>query len=40
MGRSLMGREEGEEFVLRRPKGPASFTVVAIRYAREPDENG
>ncbi len=28
-----MGREEGDEFVLRRPKGPASFRVVAIRYA-------
>jgi transcription elongation factor GreB len=38
MGRSLLGKEEGDEFVLRRPKGPASFRVVAIRYAREPDE--
>jgi transcription elongation factor GreB len=39
MGRSLMGREEGDEFVLRRPKGPAAFKVVAIRYAREEDES-
>ena len=39
MGRSLMGREEGDEFVLSRPKGPATFTVVAIRYERDPDEN-
>jgi transcription elongation factor GreB len=38
MGQALMGREEGEEFVLRRPKGPATFTVVAIRYRRESDE--
>jgi transcription elongation factor GreB len=38
MGRSLMGREEGDEFVLRRPKGPATFKVVAIRYATESDE--
>jgi transcription elongation factor GreB len=35
MGQALLGREEGEEFVLRRPKGPASFTVVAIRYQLE-----
>jgi transcription elongation factor GreB len=37
MGRALMGREEGDEFVLQRPKGPATFTVVAIRYGSEPD---
>ena len=37
MGRSLMGRKEGDDFVLRRPKGPATFTVVAIRYQQEPD---
>jgi transcription elongation factor GreB len=39
MGRSLMGKEEGDEFVLRRPKGLATFRVVAIRYARELDES-
>jgi transcription elongation GreA/GreB family factor len=33
MGRALMGREEGDEVVLRRPKGPATYRVVAIRYA-------
>ena len=32
MGRALVGREEGDEFVLNRPKGPALYTVVAIRY--------
>jgi transcription elongation factor GreB len=35
MGRSLMGKEEGDEFVLRRPKGSATFSVVAIRYTSE-----
>jgi transcription elongation factor GreB len=35
MGRALMGREEGDEFVLIRPKGPATYTVVAIRYAAD-----
>ena len=34
MGRSLVGKREGEEFVLRRPRGPATFRVVAIRYSR------
>ena len=24
--------KSGDEFVLRRPKGPAAYTVVAIRY--------
>jgi transcription elongation GreA/GreB family factor len=32
-----MGKQEGDEFVLQRPKGPAAFTVVAIRYTREPE---
>jgi transcription elongation factor GreB len=40
MGRSLMGKEEGDEFVLRRPKGPATFKVVAIRYTDEVGESG
>jgi len=39
MGRSLLGREEGDEFVLQRPKGPATFKVVTIRYERELDES-
>ncbi len=37
MGRALMGKEEGDEFVLSRPKGPATYTVVAIRYASGSD---
>jgi transcription elongation factor GreB len=32
MGRALMGRREGDEFVLQRPKGDATFRVAAIRY--------
>jgi transcription elongation factor GreB len=35
LGRSLVGREEGDEFVLRRPAGPATLRVVAIRYQRD-----
>jgi transcription elongation factor GreB len=35
LGSSLMGREEGDEFVVRRPAGPASFKVLEIRYAPE-----
>ena len=37
MGRSLMGREEGDEFVLRRPMGLATFRVLEIRYPHESD---
>ena len=40
MGRALMGREEGDEFVLRRPKGPATYTVIAIRYTDPESESG
>ena len=32
LGRQLMGREEGDEFVLRRPKGDLGVVVVGIRY--------
>jgi transcription elongation factor GreB len=32
LGRALLGREEGQEFVLRRPKGDARLCVLAIRY--------
>ena len=35
LGRSLVGREEGDEFILRRPAGPATLRVVAIRYQRD-----
>jgi transcription elongation factor GreB len=32
LGRALLGREEGDEVVVRRPKGTARFTLVAIEY--------
>ncbi len=35
LGRALLGREVDEEVTVRRPKGPATFTVVGIRYVEE-----
>ncbi len=32
MAKALMGREEGDEVTVRRPKGTASFTIVEIAY--------
>jgi len=32
LGRALLGRAEGCSFPLRRPKGPVTYVVVAIRY--------
>jgi len=32
LGRQLLGKEEGDAFVLRRPKGEITLTVVRIRY--------
>jgi transcription elongation factor GreB len=32
MGRALLGKEEGDEVKVRRPKGTAVFEVVQIRY--------
>ncbi|NNL67834.1 MAG: GreA/GreB family elongation factor, partial [Myxococcales bacterium] len=32
MGRALIGRRLDEEVVVRRPKGNATFTIVAIEY--------
>ena len=32
MAKALMGREEGDEVVVRRPKGPASFTIAQVSY--------
>jgi transcription elongation factor GreB len=41
LGRALLGREEGDEVTFRRPRGPARFTVVSIRYAPpEPGDAG
>jgi transcription elongation factor GreB len=33
LGRALIGKEEGDEFVFRRPKGEVRYTLVAVRYA-------
>ena len=32
LGRALLGRAEGDEFVLERPRGPARYSVIGIRY--------
>ncbi len=32
LGRALLGKEEGDEFELRRPKGRVRFTVREVRY--------
>jgi transcription elongation factor GreB len=32
LGRALLGRAEGDEFVLERPRGPARYAVIGIRY--------
>ena len=36
LGRALMGRERGDAVTVRRPKGPATFTLADVRY--EPAE--
>ncbi len=40
MGRVLVGKEEGEEVIVRRPAGPARFTILEIDYAGEADAPG
>ena len=32
MGRALLGRTEGDEVTVVRPRGPAAFTIVGVRY--------
>ena len=36
MARALMGKEEGDEVEVRRPKGDAFFTIVEIAYGDKP----
>jgi len=36
MGRALLGKEEGDDVEVRRPRGPAIFTIVGIRYGARP----
>lgn len=33
VGRALLGRSEGEEVVVRRPKGEAVYEILEVRYA-------
>lgn len=33
VARALMGKREGDDVVVRRPKGEVGYTVIAIRYA-------
>ncbi|MCG8589365.1 MAG: transcription elongation factor GreB [Proteobacteria bacterium] len=35
VARALMGREEGDEVVVRRPRGDAAYTIVAVDYGDE-----
>ncbi len=32
LGRAVLGRETGDEVTVRRPKGPATFTLLDVRY--------
>ncbi len=32
LGRALLGRTDGDEITVVRPKGPALFTIVGVRY--------
>lgn len=32
LGKAMLGREAGDEVVVRRPRGPATFNVLAVRY--------
>jgi transcription elongation factor GreB len=36
MGRALMGKQEGDEVLLRRPRGDVQLLIQAIRYEVEP----
>jgi len=38
MGRALLRKELGDEVIVRRPKGPATYTIAAIEY--EPVDPG
>jgi transcription elongation factor GreB len=36
LGRALLGREEGDEVVVERPRGRVTLAVLAVRYDEEP----
>ena len=33
VGRALLGKRDGDEVTVVRPRGPATFTITAVRYA-------
>ncbi len=35
LGRALLGRREGDAFVVHRPKGAVEYTIVSVRYEAE-----
>jgi transcription elongation factor GreB len=35
LGKALLGKEDGEEFSFRRPRGEATLAIVGIRYGDE-----
>jgi transcription elongation factor GreB len=36
LAKALLGKREGDEVVVQRPRGPAELVVVGIRYGEEP----
>jgi len=32
LGRALLGKREGDEVIVERPRGPAEYAIVAVRY--------
>jgi transcription elongation factor GreB len=37
VGRALLGRSEGDEVTVRRPKGDMVFEIIEVRYDGRPD---
>lgn len=40
MGRALLGREPGDDIEVRRPRGPATFSVISVHYGERPKTDG
>jgi len=40
MGRTLLGKKEGDDFELRLPKGNVEYEVLTVYYGPDPDKNG
>jgi transcription elongation factor GreB len=40
MGRALLGKHVGDEVEVRRPRGDASFTILAVCYGARPSDTG